>query len=151
MNASVDIVRHRWIAFTLSAFLSGVSGVLLAHFLGTVQVETYYLDLTFLVIATLVIGGAGSLAGAVTGALVISLLTEALREAEAGFSIGGIRLAAPAGLRDSALALLMLIIILYRPKGIAGTREIGFPSRSVSVAGRNDVPPPNPFSSHELE
>ena len=47
--AGVDIVRHRWIAFTLSAFLSGVSGVLLAHFLGTVRVETYYLDLTFLI------------------------------------------------------------------------------------------------------
>ena len=67
--AGVDIVRHRWIAFTLSAFLSGVSGVLLAHFLGTVRVETYYLDLTFLIIAMLVIGGAGSLTGAVVGAL----------------------------------------------------------------------------------
>ena len=70
--AGVDIVRHRWIAFTLSAFLSGVSGVLLAHFLGTVRVETYYLDLTFLIIAMLVIGGAGSLTGAVFGALAIS-------------------------------------------------------------------------------
>ena len=87
--AGVDIVRHRWIAFTLSAFLSGVSGVLLAHFLGTVRVETYYLDLTFLIIAMLVIGGAGSLTGAVFGALAISALTEALREAEVGFSIGG--------------------------------------------------------------
>ena len=83
--AGVDIVRHRWIAFILSAFLSGVSGVLLAHFLGTVRVETYYLDLTFLIIAMLVIGGAGSLTGAVVGALTISLLTEVLREAEAGF------------------------------------------------------------------
>ena len=149
--AGVDIVRHRWIAFTLSAFLSGVSGVLLAHFLGTVRVETYYLDLTFLIIAMLVIGGAGSLTGAVIGALTISLLTELLREAEVGFSIGGMHLAAPAGLGDSALALLMLIIILYRPKGIAGGREIGFPSRHVSVAGRNDVPPPDPSSNHELE
>ena len=149
--AGVDIVRHRWIAFTLSAFLSGVSGVLLAHFLGTVRVETYYLDLTFLVIAMLVIGGAGSLTGAVIGALAISLLTEVLREAEAGFSIGGIRLAAPAGLGDSALALLMLIIILYQPKGIAGGREIGFPWRSVSGTGRNDVAPPNPPSNPELE
>jgi branched-chain amino acid transport system permease protein len=149
--AGVDIVRHRWIAFILSAFWSGVSGVLLAHFLGTVRVETYYLDLTFLIIAMLVIGGAGSLTGAVVGALAISALIEALREAEAGFSLGGVHLAAPAGLGDSALALLMLIIILYRPKGIAGGREIGFPLRTVSVAGRNDVPPPDPSSNHEPE
>jgi branched-chain amino acid transport system permease protein len=91
------------------------------------------------------------LTGAVVGALAISALTEALREAEAGFSIGGIRLAAPAGLGDSTLALLMLVIILYRPKGIAGGREIGFLSRSVPVPGRNDFPPPNSFSNHELE
>ena len=149
--AGVDIVRHRWIAFTLSAFLSGVSGVLLAHFLGTVRVETYYLDLTFLIIAMLVIGGAGSLTGAVAGALTISLLTEVLREAEVGFSIGGTRLAAPAGLGDSALALLMLIILLYRPKGIAGGREIGFPSRRLSVPGPNEVSSPNSSSNHELE
>jgi branched-chain amino acid transport system permease protein len=96
----------------------------------------------------LVIGGAGSLTGAVVGALAISALTEALREAEAGFSIGGTHLAAPAGLGDSALALLMLVIILYRPKGIAGSREIGFPSRSAPVAGRSDTPP---SSNRELE
>jgi branched-chain amino acid transport system permease protein len=149
--AGVDIVRHRWIAFTLSAFLSGVSGALFAHFLGTVRVETYYLDLTFLLIAMLVIGGAGSLTGAVAGTLAISLLTEALREAEAGFSIGGIRVAAPAGLGDSALALLMLIIILYRPKGIAGGREIGFPSQRVFGAGSDDVPPSETYLNHKLE
>jgi hypothetical protein len=42
----------------------------------------------------------------------------------------------------------MLIIILYRPKGIAGGREIGFPSRSAPVAGRSDTPP---SSNRELE
>ena len=41
----------------LSAFLSGVAGVLLGHFLGTVRVENFYLDLTFLIVAMLVIGG----------------------------------------------------------------------------------------------
>jgi hypothetical protein len=45
----------------------------------------------------------------------------------------------------------MLIIILYRPKGIAGGREIGFPSPSAPMAGRNDVPSPNSFSNDERE
>jgi branched-chain amino acid transport system permease protein len=127
--AGVDIVRHRWIAFTLSAFLSGVSGVLLAHFLGTVRVETYYLDLTFLIIAMLVIGGMRSLTGAVTGAIVVTLLAELLRQAEVGVTIGATRIAAPAGLGDAVFALLMLLIVLFRPRGIAGDREIGWPPR----------------------
>jgi branched-chain amino acid transport system permease protein len=123
----VHIVRHRLIAFVISGFLSGVAGVLLAHFLGTVRVETFYLDLTFLIVAMLVIGGMRSLTGAVTGALVIAALTELLRQIEIGVSIGGTTIAAPSGLGDAILALIMLLIILFRPKGIAGGKEIPWP------------------------
>lgn len=123
----VHVVRHRLIAFVISAFLSGIAGVLLAHFLGTVRVETFYLDLTFLLVAMLVIGGMRSLAGAVAGALVIAALTELLRQVEIGIELNGATLAAPPGLGDAVLALLMLLIILFRPKGIAGGREITWP------------------------
>jgi branched-chain amino acid transport system permease protein len=127
--SSVHVTRHRLIAFVISGFLSGIAGVLLAHFLGTVRVETFYLDLTFLIVAMLVIGGMGSLTGAVFGAIVIAALTEFLRQLEIGFPVGDITLAAPAGLGDAILALLMLLIILFRPKGIAGGEEIGWFSR----------------------
>jgi branched-chain amino acid transport system permease protein len=127
--AGIDIVRHRLAAFVLSGFLSGIAGVLLAHFLGTVRVESFYLDLTFLIVAMLVIGGMGSLTGAVAGAVVIAALTELLRQAEIGVSVGGTVIAAPGGLGDAVLALLMLVIILYRPKGIAGGGEIAWPFR----------------------
>jgi branched-chain amino acid transport system permease protein len=123
--AGVHITRHRLIAFVVSGFLSGVAGVLLAHFLGTVRVETYYLDLTFLIVAMLVIGGMRSLTGAICGAIVIAVLTELLRQLEVGFTLGGATIAAPPGLGDAILALLMLLIILFRPKGIAGGREVG--------------------------
>lgn len=125
----VHMVRHRLLAFVIGASISGIAGVLLAHFLGTVRVETFYLDLTFLIIAMLVIGGMRSLTGAVAGALVITLLTELLRQAEVGITMGGTTIAAPGGLGDAVLALLMLLIILFRPKGIAGGREIELPSR----------------------
>jgi branched-chain amino acid transport system permease protein len=127
--SGVHMVSHRLAAFVVSAFLSGISGVLLAHFLGTVRVETFYLDLTFLIIAMLVIGGMRSLSGAVAGAIVITLLTELLRQAEIGVSIGGTVIAAPGGLGDAVLALIMLLIILFRPRGLAGGREIEWPSR----------------------
>jgi branched-chain amino acid transport system permease protein len=125
--SGVRLVAHRLFAFVVSAFLSGISGVLLVHFLGTARVETFYLDLTFLIIAMLVIGGMHSLTGAVLGAIVITLLAELLRQAEVGITIGTTRLAAPLGFGDAILALLMLIIILFRPNGIAGGREIALP------------------------
>ena len=128
--SGVRLVAHRLFAFVVSAFLSGIAGVLLVHFLGTARVETFYLDLTFLIIAMLVIGGMHSLTGAVLGAIVITLLAELLRQAEVGIAIGTTTLAAPLGFGDAVLALLMLLIILFRPNGIAGGREIAWPFRS---------------------
>ncbi|RLP28160.1 branched-chain amino acid ABC transporter permease [Mesorhizobium sp. YM1C-6-2] len=125
--SGVHMVSHRLAAFVISAFVSGIAGVLLAHFLGTVRVETFYLDLTFLIIAMLVIGGMRSLTGAVAGAIVITLLTELMRLAEIGVTVGDMTIAAPGGLGDALLALLMLLIILFRPNGIAGGREISWP------------------------
>ena len=125
--AGINIVLHRLIAFVISAFLSGIAGVLLAHFLGIVRVEDFYLDLTFLIVAMLIIGGRGSLTGAVAGAIVIAALSELLRESEIGVQIGKETIAAPPGTGDVALALVMLLIIIFRPDGIAGGRELTWP------------------------
>lgn len=123
----VNVLRQRLIAFVISAFLSGIAGVLLGHFLGIVRVENFYLDLTFLIVAMLIIGGRGSLTGAVAGATVIAVLTELLRQTEIGFQLGKATIATPPGLGDVILALIMLLIILFRPDGIAGGRELTWP------------------------
>jgi branched-chain amino acid transport system permease protein len=129
-SVGVHVVRHRLIAFVLSGFLSGIAGVLLGHFLGTVRVENFYLDLTFLIVAMLVIGGMGSLTGAVAGAVTIAALSELLRQSEIGFLLGTTTIAAPAGVGDAILALIMLLIIRFRPKGIAGGRELTWPFKT---------------------
>jgi branched-chain amino acid transport system permease protein len=125
--SGIDVHRQRLYAFVLSAFFSGIAGVLYGHFLGVLRVESFYLDMTFLVVAMLVIGGMRSLLGAVLGALVLSLITELLRQLESGVALGGITVAAPAGLGDAVLALAMLLIILFRPQGIAAGRELAWP------------------------
>ncbi|PZO81209.1 MAG: branched-chain amino acid ABC transporter permease [Mesorhizobium amorphae] len=123
--SGVRIVRQRLIAFVLGAVISGVAGALYGHFLGTLRVELFYLDPTFLFIAMLVVGGMRSLTGAVVGTAAISLLTELLRLSEVGFTLpGGLAVAAPAGLGDVVLAAVMLAIILFRPQGITGGREL---------------------------
>jgi branched-chain amino acid transport system permease protein len=92
-----------------------------------VRVESFYLDLTFLIVAMLVIGGMRSLTGAVVGALAIAALTEALRQVEIGVAIGGMTIAAPPGFGDAILALLLLLIIVFRPNGIADGKELTWP------------------------
>jgi branched-chain amino acid transport system permease protein len=50
-----------------------------------------------------------------------------LREIEVGFQVGKTPIAAPAGTGDVILALIMLLIILLRPDGIAAGREFTWP------------------------
>ncbi|WP_176038565.1 branched-chain amino acid ABC transporter permease [Brucella tritici] len=122
----VRVVRARLIAFVLGACVTGIAGALYGHFLGTLRVESFYLDQTFLFITMLVVGGMRSLTGAVVGTICISLLSELLRLLEVGVVVPGtdITLATAPGLGDVALAAAMLAIMLFRPQGITGGREI---------------------------
>ncbi|HEY8013877.1 MAG TPA: branched-chain amino acid ABC transporter permease, partial [Dongiaceae bacterium] len=65
--SGIDIARERLLAFVVSAFFVALGGVLFAHFLGTITANSFYLDLTFVTLAMLVVGGMRSLTGAFVG------------------------------------------------------------------------------------
>ena len=96
----VGVTGERTAAFVLSAFVAGLSGGLFAQFFGSFNPEAFFLKATFLSVAMLVVGGALSLSGAVFGALFIAVVTELLRRAEKGFSIGGLDVASRPGLQE---------------------------------------------------
>ncbi|WP_323039687.1 branched-chain amino acid ABC transporter permease [Gemmobacter sp.] len=124
--SGIRVVRLRLGAYVLSAFVCGVGGGLYGHFQGTLRVENFYLDPTFLYVAMLVVGGMRSLSGAVIGTVTVSALTEMLRQIETGLMVPGtgITLSTPAGLGDVVLAAVMLFILIYRPNGMTGGNEI---------------------------
>ena len=72
----INVYVERLIAFVLSAFVVGLSGVLYGHMLGTISVDVFWLPVTFVSLAMLVVGGMNSLAGAVLGAVLVSALVE---------------------------------------------------------------------------
>jgi branched-chain amino acid transport system permease protein len=115
----ISVYRQRLIAFGLSGALAGFAGGLYVHFL-PINVDAVYLDLTFLTLAMLVVGGMTSLWGAVVGALAVSGLDSVLAEAENG--LGGIDL--PAGSRTIVVGALMALVLILRPEGITGGREV---------------------------
>ena len=80
----VNLWRARIASFVISAMLVALGGVLQGHFLGTVNVTQFYIGITFITIAMLVIGGTGSLAGAVIGTVAVSVIAELLRHLEKG-------------------------------------------------------------------
>ena len=118
----VSIYRQRLGAFALSGFLAGLAGGLYVHFL-PINVDAVYLDLTFITLAMLVIGGATSLWGAVVGALAVSGLDSLLANAENGLDVFGRTLEVPAGTRIVVVSALMALVLILRPSGLTGGRE----------------------------
>jgi len=127
-SVGVDVARVRGAAFVLSAFVTGAGGALFVMFTGTFTPVAFFLDTTFLIVAMLVVGGVRSLTGAVVGTVVVSALTELLRRVEqSAAQLGPIRLGETPGLSEVALALVLLAILLARPRGLTGGRELPFP------------------------
>src|SRR5262249_4729958 len=79
-----DIAALRRVPCVFSAFVVGIGGFEYAQFYGSFTADAFYLDVTFITIAMLVVGGTMSLMGAVTGVVVLSAVLEILREIQDG-------------------------------------------------------------------
>jgi branched-chain amino acid transport system permease protein len=122
----VSIYRQRLVAFVLSGALAGLAGGLYVHLL-PLNAESLYLDLTFITLAMLVIGGTTSLWGAVVGAVAVSAVDSFLAEAENGIRVFGKLLDLPAGTRIVVVGALMALVLILRPAGLTGGRELSLP------------------------
>jgi branched-chain amino acid transport system permease protein len=123
IGASIHV--QRLIAFTLSGVIAGLAGGLYVHLL-PIQTESVYLDLTFITLAMLVVGGASSLFGAVVGALSVSALDSYLAVAENGSSFLGWHIDLPTGTSEIVVGVLMAAVLILKPSGITGGREFRF-------------------------
>jgi branched-chain amino acid transport system permease protein len=130
--AGIDIHRQRLLAFTISGALSGFAGGLYVHLYGSISTNDVYLDLTFVTLAMLVVGGISSLYGAVVGAIAISLFRILLINSEEGIHVFGWGIHAPGGTNLIGIAVIMLAILLLRPSGITGGHEFSVPSWSAA-------------------
>ena len=124
----ISVYRQRLWAFVLSGAVAGFAGGLYVHLL-PLTTEEVYLNLTFITLAMLVIGGLTSLWGAVVGALAVGGLDSLLAEAENGISAFGRTIDLPAGSRIVVVGALMALVLILRPSGITGGRELRLPRR----------------------
>jgi branched-chain amino acid transport system permease protein len=125
-GVGVNVHWERLVAFTISGALAGFAGGLLVHELGSITTEQVYLELTFITLAMLVVGGVSSLWGAVVGALAVSGLNSFLTEAEQGVDVG-LTLDLPSGTRLILLGSIMALVLIVRPAGLTGGRELRLP------------------------
>ncbi|MGF7160813.1 branched-chain amino acid transport system permease protein [Rhodoligotrophos appendicifer] len=104
-SIGVDIIRYKIIAYGVSALYAGVAGGLFAGLLNVVVPESFNLFQVVLQFGMVVVGGIGSVAGSIIGAVLLVLLQEGLRGLQEVQEIG--------------LGLLLLLTLRFFPGGIA--------------------------------
>ena len=120
----VNVKLHRFFAWVLGALLAGAAGALLAHFLGAFSPKDFYFNLTFMLLAMLILGGITTVSGAVGGAAVIMLIVELLRKLEGGVDLGLLKLPTVFGLTDIGIGVAILVVMYRLQDGLFGVREL---------------------------
>jgi branched-chain amino acid transport system permease protein len=145
----VDTRRAKFLAFSLSAFFSGVAGGLFAHLLQFISPRVFDIIKSTDVLIMVYLGGIASITGSVIGAALYTLLLEALRPSAVAWALGWL----PAALFDPLNAhviqhlnvwrmvimpLALVLVMLYWPRGIMGLRELRWlvPRRDREAAKR---------------
>ena len=124
MASGINMYRHRLLSLVISGFFAGVAGALLGHSLGILNPNSFYLGITFITLAMLVVGGIGSLTGAVFGVLVLSILIEILVRLERGIDVAGNILSIASGTQEILIGITMIVMLIIRPSGLTRGREL---------------------------
>ena len=123
----INTRNMKLLAFGMGASFGGVSGAMFAAFQGFVSPESFSLMESVMIVAMVVLGGIGHLPGVILGAVLLSALPEVLRWVSGVFDLqlltGG-RLDASI-LRQLLIALAMIIVMLWRPRGLWPSPEHG--------------------------
>jgi len=139
--AGVDTTRYKVMGFVIGAFFAGIAGGLLGHLIQFMTPSQFGFLPSAMVLILVYAGGMGSLTGSIIAAFVLTFLTEVLR-----LGIDSIRDATgfPIGTEWTMViyALLLILIMLYKPDGLMGMREAkilklvtpGTPAKAMEVA-----------------
>jgi len=112
-----NLFKTRVAALVIGAFFAGVAGGLWAHLVTAITPTAFSLIMAFNIVVMVVVGGTGSITGSFSAAIIFTLLTEIFRPLEEALEVYGIG--------EVMLALILILILIYRPQGLFGSREPG--------------------------
>jgi branched-chain amino acid transport system permease protein len=106
----INTTFYKVIAFVIGAFFAGVAGALHAHNFYIIQPGNFGFLKSFDILIFVVLGGLGSMSGAVISAILLTIISTFLQEFPE--------------IRMVLYSLVLIIMMLFRPQGLMGTREI---------------------------
>ncbi|MGS0765946.1 branched-chain amino acid ABC transporter permease [Syntrophomonas curvata] len=119
----VNTTKYKVLAFVVGAGFAGLAGALYAHYFYIIKPETFNFLKSFDILVMVVLGGLGSTTGAVIAAAFITTLNVLLQEY--------------AAVRMIIYALILIIVMIYRPQGLLGNKEFTRKSLDKIWSGRH--------------
>ena len=119
----INTFKIKTMAFGTSAFFEGIGGGLLAILLTTISPDLFTFFLTFQLLIIIVLGGLGSMSGAIIGTILVIGGSEWLRFLDAPMNIFGLQTDAHPGLRMVVFSIILIAVMLFAREGIMGKRE----------------------------
>lgn len=121
----VDLVKKKLSVFAFSAFFAGVGGGLFGHYLTAISSSAFYFSKSFDIVEISIIGGMSSLSGSLLGAIFYTIVPTFLQPLEnGGISILGFQLPQMFGLANIIMAVILILLIIFRRQGLMGNSEI---------------------------
>lgn len=129
-SMGVDVFGMKVLSFTISSFLAGIAGGLLAHYLTTIDPKQFIFLKTFDILLIVVLGGVGSITGSIVAAIVVTISMEALRFLDGPLNLGFMVTNGIPGLRMVFFSALLMVVVIFRQQGLMGTSEFSWDSLS---------------------
>jgi branched-chain amino acid transport system permease protein len=119
----INTTFYKVLVFAIGAAFAGLAGALYAHYFYIIKPVTFSFLKSFDILVMVVLGGLGSTTGAVIAAVSITILTAALQSFPA--------------VRMILYALILILVMIYRPQGLMGNREFGW--KNLRIRGGKNV------------
>ncbi len=109
-SIGVNTTRSKVLAFTIGAFFAGIAGGMYASYFYVIKPEQFGFLKSIDILVIVVLGGLGSLSGSVIAAFLLAIISTLLQPFP--------------GVRMILYALLLIVIMIFRPQGLLGNREL---------------------------
>lgn len=106
----VDTTKYKVMAFTIGAAFAGIAGTLFSHYFYIAHPASFTFMKSFDILTIVVLGGLGSISGSITAAILLTFISAALADYPEW--------------RMIIYSLMLIVLMIYRPQGLFGNREI---------------------------
>jgi branched-chain amino acid transport system permease protein len=115
----IPLLPYKLLSFAISSFYAGVAGGMFAYFFRAVTPESFPLLMSIFFLASVIVGGMGSVLGSILGAVFMTLVPEVLKLVVGWLPLGDNAMLVLSPVRTIVFGLMIVLFLIFEPHGLA--------------------------------